>query len=367
MTRLPVLGQRALNRALLGRQHLLRRAAMPAVEMIEHLVGLQAQAPLAPYVGLWSRLGGFDADELAGLATSRQVVRASLMRNTVHLVSAPDCLAIRPLVQPVVSQGFAGHFGRAMGGVDVEAVVAAGRELLEQESRTRAQLRELLGARWPDTDADALAYAVSHLVPAAHVTPRGVWGRTGPAALTTIESWLGRPLEPRPSIDELVRRYLRAFGPATVMDVQAWCGLTRLREVVERVGLRAYVDAAGHDLYDVADGPLPDPETPAPVRFLPEYDNVLLSHADRTRVIPDGRPVPLPPGNGASAGTVLVDGVFAATWRVRRQRRSAALTVEPFAGLSTAAHAELVDEGGRLLSFVAPDAEAGDVRVVAAA
>ena len=231
----------------------------------------------------------------------------------------------------------------------------AGQELLTERPRTRKELQELLGARWPDWDASAMAYAVSALVPNVQVTPRGVWGSTGQATLTTMEAWLRRPLDPSPLIDDVVRRYLAAFGPASVADVQAWSGLTRLREVVERLdGLRTFRGESGTVLYDVEDGSLPDADVPAPVRFLPEYDNVLLSHADRSRVLPEGRRVPLPPGNGASMGTVLVDGRYEADWRVRRAGDEAVLTVTGYRRLSSAERTELAEEGRRLLGFVAP-------------
>ncbi|HZO68767.1 MAG TPA: winged helix DNA-binding domain-containing protein [Kribbellaceae bacterium] len=345
-----VLEQRALNRALLARQHLLDRTSRSTLELVEHLVGMQAQAPLASYVGLWSRRHRFDPAELSDLMASRRVVRATLMRATIHLVSAADALVLRPLTQRVMSGSFNGHFSRLLDGVDVDAVVKVGQELLEQQPRTRVELRELLGARWPDWDPDAMAFAVTYLVPSVQVTPRGVWGSHGPAALTTIESWLGRPLDPAPSIDQLMLRYVAAFGPASVMDVQTWSGLTRLREVVERLPLRRYVDAQGNDLYDVEGVVLPDPDTPAPVRFLPEYDNLLLSHADRSRVIPDDRRVPLPPGNGATAGTVLVDGMFQAEWRLREN----VLRVEPFRQFTPAERDDLAAEAARLAGFIAP-------------
>lgn len=235
MTSSTTLGQRALARALLERQHLLARADLTPLAMIEHLVGMQAQAPLAPYVGLWSRLSAFDPTVVARLLTSREAVRASLMRSTIHLVSARDCTAIRPITQAVAHAGFTGHFGRATRDVDLDAVTEAGRELLAGEPMTRARLRTELGARFPGHNMDGLAYAVSYLVPSVWVTPRGVWGETGPAAMATIESWLDRPLDPCPSVDTLVRRYFAAFGPATVRDVQVWSGLTRLAEVVDRL------------------------------------------------------------------------------------------------------------------------------------
>lgn len=339
---------RALNRALLARQHLLERTSSPADAVLGHLVGMQAQAPLAPYVGLWTRLARFRPDEPAALLTGRRAVRGLLMRGTVHLVLAEDALALRPQVQPVVANGYTGHFGRRIGDADLGAVARFGRELLDERPRTRRQVQDALAVRWPEHDAEALSYAVGCLVPTAQVTPRGVWGSTGPATLTTLEGWLGRPLECRPSLENVVRRYLRAFGPASVADVQAWSGLTKLREVVASMGLRTFRAESGQVLYDVEDGVLPDPDTPAPPRFLPEYDNVLLAHADRARVLPPGRRVPLPPGNGASRGTLLADGRYRADWR----RHADGLEITAHDRLSARERTEITEEGGRLLEFL---------------
>jgi len=363
-----LLGRRALGRATLERQLLLGRHRPPAAEVLEHLVGMQAQAPNAPYVGLWSRLHGFRPDELAGLLQSRQAVRASLMRATVHLVTARDALALRPLVQGVLVRGFSGQaFNRNLAGMDIGELLATGRELLTRTPRTRAELGPLLAARFPGRDPASMAYAVSYLIPLVQVPPRGIWSATGPAAMTPLETWLGRPLDPDPSLDALLLRYLGAFGPATVKDVQTWSGLTRLREVAERLrpGLRAFRDENGAELLDLPDAPRPDPDTPAPVRFLPEYDNLLLSHADRSRVNPDRHPVPLPPGNGGNAGTVLVDGLLRGTWAIARDGDGATLTVRPFAELSTKDSAAVAEEGDRLLAFTDPTAATRDIRVVA--
>jgi hypothetical protein len=195
------------------------------------------------------------------------------------------------------------------------------------------------------------------------VTPRGIWDASGQAAYTTIEAWLREREHPDPSPDELVLRYLAAFGPATVRDVQAWCGLTRLREVVDRLrpGLRTFRDEQGAELFDPPDAPRPEPDTPAAPRFLPEYDNVLLSHADRTRVIPVRRSVPLPPGLGASRGTVLLDGFWQATWKITGKHGTVTLRVEPFARLSARDKESITAEGGRLLAFIAPDAVDNDI------
>jgi hypothetical protein len=254
----------------------------------------------------------------------------------------------------VLERGFrASPFGRAVPGVDLAPILATGRALLEERPRTSPELARLLARHWPDLPADSLVYAIGYLVPLVHVPPRGVWGTTGPVARTTMEHWLGRPLDSDQSPAELVVRYLRAFGPASVMDAQVWSGLTRLRAVVERLRprLRSFRDDRGRELFDLPDAPRPDPETPAPPRFLPEYDNVLLGHGDRSRIIPVGRAIPLPPGNGATMGSFLIDGTFAGTWRIARSGAAATLTIDPFEPIAPAERIALQEEAARLLEF----------------
>jgi hypothetical protein len=363
------LGRRARNRALLERQLLLRRVRRPAAEVVEHLVGMQAQEPRDPYVGLWTRLDGFDPHELGRLLADRQAVRSPLMRATIHLVSARDCLTLAPLLRPVLQRNLwtGSPFGRRLKGVDVDAVLAAGRALLEERPRTTAQLRTHLGERWPADDPGSLAYAVHHLVPVVQVPPRGVWGQKGLATWAATETWLGRPLDPAPAIDQVVLRYLAAFGPAGVMDVQTWSGLTRLREVTERLRprLRTFRSEAGRELFDLPDAPRPDPDTPAPVRFLPQFDNLALSHADRGHISADA--AARWPTDDLHWSPLLVDGFVAGAWRLSRDARTATLTVRPLRPLSGPDRAEVVEEGGRLLEFLAADADRRDLRVTAGA
>lgn len=352
----PALSYRALNRAMFARQMLLARQSMAAIDAIRHLVGMQAQAPNAPYVGLWSRLTGFAHDELRELITSRQAVRISCMRGTIHLVTADDAVLLRPLTQAVLTRAiFSQAFGKNLAGLDLEPVLASARALAAERPRTRAELARLLSEHWPGWDATSLGYVATYLVPLIQVPPRGLWGQTGPIAWTPAEDWLGRDLELTPKPDDVMLRYLAAFGPATIADVQTWSGLTRLREVADRLkpGLRTFTDPAGAELLDVPDAPLPDEDADVPPRFLPEYDNVLFSYADRTRVNPDKNEIPLAPGNGGRCGTVLIDGTFQATWQIATTADTATLLIKPFARLPKSDEDAVADEGAQLLAFAA--------------
>jgi Winged helix DNA-binding domain len=359
-----VLSLRALNRALLERQLLLRRRKVSAFDAIEHLVGMQAQSPLAPYVGLWTRLEGFRPDELVRLMTERKVVRIALMRNTVHLVTARDCLMLRPLTQVIFDRALRQRLSAPpLRGVDVDALAAVGRTLIEERPRTNRELGALLQEQWPDCDAASLVFAIRGRVPLVQVPPRGIWGKGGQVTCTSAEAWLGRPLDADPSPDEMVMRYLAAFGPATVKDIQQWCGLTRLRAVVERLRPRlvTFHDETGNELFDLPDAPRPDPETPAPVRFLPEYDNLFVSHADRTRVISEADLKTLRATERLVRGSVLVDGFFRGLWQIGRQRGVATLHIESYGPLSNHDRDTVAEEGVRLLTFAASNAKAREI------
>jgi len=359
-----VLGRRALNRALLERQMLLARQNLSAFDAIERLAGMQAQEPEAPYVGLWARLEGFDPGELSGLISDRRVVRGPLMRSTVHLVSGRDCLTFRPIIQPVLERAFSGSpFRRELEGVDLDELIGDGRALLEERPLTRAGLSRLLAERWPDLDPLSLAYAVTFLTPLVQVPPRGIWGQSGQATWTTTESWLGSPLDPDPSPDGVFLRYLAAFGPATVADARAWSGLGGLREVFERLRPRlvTFRDERGRELFDVPGAPLPDPDTVAPPRFLQAFDNALLSHHDRTRIISDENRGALT--RDRSMRGVLLDGFACATWRTEKENGGWTLVISPFRPLTGGDREELAREGGRLLGFLARDQEVDEFTV----
>jgi hypothetical protein len=346
----PVLGTRALNRATLDRQLLLRRSPLSARAAVEHLVGLQAQNVKPPYLALAARLDGFVPEELSRLMAEREVVRIVTLRSTIHTHTADDCLTLRPLVQPARDRELT-TFRKGLRGVDLDRLAVLARELVEEGPRTMKQLREALHAEWPDADPQALGIAARCRLPLVQVTPRGLWGQSGQVALTTAEHWLGRPAEPAPAPEDVVLRYLAAFGPASVKDMQTWAGLTRLREPFERLRPRllTFRDANGVELFDLPDAPRPDEDTPAPPRFLPEFDNLLLSHGDRTRVVPPeywGRSWV---GNLVHR-TFLVDGFLAGVWKLERD----ALVIEPFGSLTRAQRAELTAEGERMLGVLYP-------------
>ena len=344
-----MLTTRALNRALLERQLLLRRQTVGIAEAIEHLVGMQAQVPLAPYTGLWTRLEAFDPHELSRMTEHKEVVRGTLMRRTVHLVTADDFLALRPVMQDMVERGYASSpFAPQIRGVDLDDLLAAGRTLVEEQPRTTADLRKALGPRWPDADAASLAYAVRYHLPLVQLPPRGLWPTRKGAArarVTTVEHWLGRPLSGETNPETTIRRYLAAFGPATVQDIAAWSGLTKVREaVVQLEGLRTLETDDGRELLDIPDGPLPDPATPAPPRFLPPFDNVVLGHKDRTRIAADRERLI----RALDKPMLLVDGFLRGTWKLDDDR----ITVDAWDPLTKNEQREVDEEAERLTTFL---------------
>ncbi|WP_405670473.1 winged helix DNA-binding domain-containing protein [Streptomyces sp. NBC_01530] len=346
----PVLGTRALNRATLDRQLLLRRSPLSAEAAVGHLLGLQAQNVKPPYYALAARLDGFAPEELSGLMADREVVRIVTMRSTIHTHTADDCLTLRPLVQAARDRELT-NFRAGLAGVDLDRLAALARELVEAEPRTMKQLREALLVEWPDADPQSLGIAARCKLPLVQITPRGLWGQSGQVALTTAEHWLGRPAEPTPAPDATVLRYLAAFGPASVKDMQTWAGLTRLRDAFERLRpqLVTFRDEGGVELFDLPDAPRPDADTPAPPRFLPEFDNLLLSHSDRTRVVPPEYRGRSWVGNMVHC-TLLVDGFLAGVWRLEES----VLVVEPFGRLNKAQRTDVVEEGQRMLTVMHP-------------
>jgi hypothetical protein len=357
-----VLSERALNRALLARQGLIERRERDPLDVMEDVVGLQAQDVKAPYYGLWTRIAGFAPQQLSTLLAERRAVRIVLMRGTIHLVSARDAPALRPVVQDVIARATRSSWGPGADGVDLAELEQTGRALVEAEPLTFAQLGARLAERWPQADPHALAQHIRALVPLVQVPPRGLWGRSGPAAHTSLEHWrAGVAAAPpaEPALDATVLRYLAAFGPASVADVQKWSGLTRIAAVVERLApqLRAFADGEGRALFDLPDAPQPDPGTEIPLRFVAPFDNVLLSHVDTSRILPAehrGRVMTI---NGLVSGTYLVDGFVQGAWKLQATRRAATVTLTPFGAKTTKKlRAALEAEAEALLAFAAPEA-----------
>jgi hypothetical protein len=357
-----VLSRRALNRATLARQLLLERAGATPLATVEHLVGMQAQVPHNPYTGLWSRLERFRPESLSELLERREVVRVGVMRGTIHLVTADDCLLLRPLVQPVFEAQLRRHreHGPAIRDLDLTPVVEFAQEVLEEEPRSGTALRALFAERFPDLNPAALAHASQMHLAFVQVPPRGLWGKRAQVRWTTAESWLGRPFVSSPSIDSVVLRYFAAFGPASVADVTTWCRVTGLRAVVERLRpqLVTFQDERGRELFDLPHAPRPAEETPAPVRFLPEYDNLVLSHDDRSRFFNPADRAALAQGWTIGWGSVLHDSIVSAVWRLEPE----ALVVRHVERLSKKALAAIAAEGRRLARFL--EAEPPEVSLV---
>ncbi|WP_406364700.1 winged helix DNA-binding domain-containing protein [Streptomyces sp. NBC_00645] len=362
-----VLGSRALNRATLARQLLLDRADVPVLDAVAHLCGLQAQEPQEPFVGLWSRLRVFDPALLDDLLIRRDVVRTHLMRRTVHLLAADDVLGWRARHDAMLRQKVLGTYRRELDGVDLDELAAAGRALMaDGEARSAADMVRALATRWPAPGRRALGeMLVAALVPVAQTPPRGLWRTKAGVRNVLLSSWLDRGVDPPapdgsdPVGQALVRRYLAAFGPATSSDLRAWCGLAGLPAAVAAVReeLVTFRDEAGRELLDLPDAPRPDPDTPAPVRFLPAFDNAILGYQDRARIVDTAH-------RGLSVAgerVVLLDGRVAATWTAEADT----VVVAPLRSLSPAERSAVAEQGQELSSFLS-GRESDRVRVVAA-
>ncbi|WP_253913064.1 winged helix DNA-binding domain-containing protein [Ralstonia pickettii] len=359
-----MLTRRALNRALLDRQLLLRRARMAPLAAVERLVAMQSQIPQAPHYGLWSRVEGFRTETLDKLLTMRRAVRGAMMRCTLHLASARDYVALRPLLEPQMQRMAFSNAGKSIANIDPAALRAAGRAALADGPLTAVQLGERLQSLWPRHDATALARAIPLLEPLVQVPPRGLWRGSGQATLTTVADWLGEAVAPAVTAEALVLRYLAGYGPASVADMQAWTGLTRLSAAFEalRPQLKTFVDEHGVELFDLPRAPRPDADTPAPVRFLPELDCALLAHADRARILDDSHRKAIYTKNGILPPTLLIDGFVAGTWKLDVAREQATLTLRPFAKLAKSDTQALEEEGAQLLAFAAADCAAHTIR-----
>lgn len=362
-----VLSDAALNRATLARQLLLDKADLTALEAVKHLYGLQAQAPTPPYFALWARLRSFQPDDLSKLIVDRQVVRIVLMRGTVHLVTADDARTLRPLTQPILDRDLHQNTIHApkLAGIDFDELERHTRAILSERPLTNAELGVALASHYPSRDSGSLAYAARDKVPLVQVPPRGIWGRSGQPTYATAEHWLGSPLLLDPKPEELVRRYLAAYGPASVLDVQAWSGLTKLGEVVERLRgeLRVFRNEDGRELFDLPEAPRPSPDTPAPANLLGGFEQMLLSYADRTRVVSLEHLKEQVKTRAVARGTVLVNGRFAGVWDLATKANAATVAIELWVKVAQSEQDALARRAGELLQFAEPSADSHDVHL----
>jgi hypothetical protein len=359
-----LLTRRRLNRATLARQMLLQRERGSALQAVERLCGMQAQEPRPPFPGLWTRLQGFRREDLHAALHDRTIVRATLMRGTLHLMSAADYVAHRITLQPMLTRSLA-LLGPRAEGLVAEEVLPVARALLGERPRTFGELRQALVEAFPGVNDRALGFTVRMCLPLVMIPTGDRWGFPADSRFGLAESWLGTPISQETTLEALILRYLAAFGPATASDVQQWSGLQGIKPVLEslRPRLALFHDERGRMLFDLPEAPRPAEETPAPPRFLPEFDNLLLSHTDRTRVLGDEhRHFILGAKNGRIPATFLVDGWVAGTWRVERKKQVATLAMTPFNPLPKDVAGALAEEGAALLRFLEDDAVNFDVR-----
>ena len=354
----PVLTARMLNRALLARQLLLERSDMPMVEAIEQVGGLQTQYSPSGYVGLWSRLRDFPRESLTGALEERSVIQATMMRATIHMASAADYRLMAEATRATRQQWWMRTMRAQLDGIDMTAVAAATRAILAEGPRQAAQIQAQLGAQGYPRMAWV---SVGQWLDMVRVPPSGTWARRKADLYGLADQWLGAAggavggapgtsAAAADGTDLLVRRYLGGFGPAPMADIASWAGLpaAAVRPAIERLDLRRFNDERGRVLFDLRDAPLPDPATPAPIRFLPTWDATLLAHARRTEILSEEhRALVFSTKTPHSVPTFLVDGSVAGTWRYEKGR----VALSPFAPLPTHITRDLEAESERLAAY----------------
>lgn len=359
------LSLRELNRATLARQLLLERSTLSVPAAVERLVGMQAQLPVAPYVGLWTRLQNFRREDLARAIENHTIVKATLMRATLHLFTARDYVRFRTTLQPALSNAQELIFKRGRDkGLDEARVLSVTKAFIAEKPRTFAEISAMLAELMPDVDVGAMRYTARTNLPLIQVPVSTGWSYPATPAFTLAEQWLADPISAEEDFRGLIFRYLAALGPASVSDMQAWSGFVKLKDAVEKLkpDLQAYRDEQGQELLDLPDMSFPPAETPAPVRFLPEYDNLLRSHNKRTRVLADEYRSRVYLSGLRVAATILVDGFVSGTWTSEKKKGTASLVIEPFAPLPKQMRSALADEAEQLIRFVEPDAKTYEVR-----
>lgn len=359
------LNMRELNRALLARQLLLERRKLRLTNALEHLVGVNAENIDSPYIGLWSRLEDFHFSGLSDLIEQREAGSSRQMRGAMHLTSAADVMVLRPWIQPLLEEQLQDQHGETLEGLDLAEVVAVAESALAESPLTVEQLGSALTERWPHHDAEALIQAAEHLLPLIQVSAANTWSSDEEVTSSTVKAWFGRSVDDYAEPDKIVLRYLSVFGPAAIRDAEYWSGLKGLKEVFERLRpqLKTFRDERGKELFDLPNAPRPEADVTAPVRFLPECDNLLLSHADRQRIITDDDAGKVFTTKDSCRATVLIDGYVSGTWSVENKPDAAVLTIQLFRATSGEDDAGLHAEGARLLHAVAPEAAAHKVDI----
>ena len=349
-----VLTRTDLNRALLARQLLLERKTARIPKTVEQLAGLQAQYSPSPYLTLLARLDGFERADLATALERKTVVKALLLRGTLHIVTPRDYWAFTTARRDLGADYWPPSYEKLLPKRKIAGVARATMTELRDGPRTFAEIRELLRPYVAEkVSATFLWRRVQGHEHVVHVPPSGTWGYHGDGVYEAADAVLrGTAPDPAVAREHLVRRYLAAFGPATAQDVAQWAGLQRtggISETIAGMTLRRFRDEKGKTLYDLPRAPLPDPDTPAPPRLVPRYDNLVLSHADRTRVLGDVPVSRIVTKNALVHATILVDGFVAGTWQLEKGR----VRLEPFSRLSRAATTALRSEAERIEAFVA--------------
>jgi hypothetical protein len=362
-----VLTLRELNRATLARQFLLERTARTPLEVIRWLVALQGQVSNAPYVGLWTRIHTFQRADLTGLLENKRVLRASSLRGTLHIIATDDYLLFHPLLKPALTRNL--HlFAQRTEDFDLDHFIAEMRAYVREQPRTAVELRAKMEELYPGMGKQQIADSVRMHMALIQILPAGTWGFTGKPVHMEASMWLGHPFPDADSaLSQLVRRYLAAFGPASVKDIQQWSGIAGIRPTIEalRPELLTFRDELGRELFDLPDAPRPSEDTPVPVRFLPEFENMLFSYEERGRIVNRAYFPAIFTQNGQNCATFLVDGFVAGSWKIERGPTSATLAIYPFNPLTSDVQAELQEEGERLMRWVLDGADTFDIRFLA--
>lgn len=357
-----LLTNRELNRATLARQMLLERSDRTPVDAVEFLLGLQSQQTHDPYIGLWTRLNGFAHEALTALILDKTLNRATTMRGTLHLHTVEDLVGIRALVQPFLVGAWTSGFRKRFGDNDKSEVLKAAIKLIDKAPSTAGALGKALKEKFPSADPLSMTTLLQSHETLVQIPPTRIWGSGHAPILTRIEKWL--PSVPEPSLTRanLVRRYLAAYGPASVADMQTWSRLTKLSvefKAIENELVRFEAED-GKILYDLPDAPRPDPDTPAPVRFLPLYENAYLGYDNRRRMLSEATAHLINMFQDFKPA-VLIDGQANAGWSISNTKGAAVLEIETYRKITKGEKRDIEAEGLAFVKFLEPEARSWDV------